>query len=274
MPLDLSRLAFCSWSVQPDSIDDVIRAAQAVGVHAVQLHLNPLSQSPEAWADTKARLDDAGIALFSGMITTTGEDYSTFETIRETGGFVPDEHWAQNLQDVRLAAEQAKALGLQIVTTHAGFVPHEPGAQQDKLAHRLTQVADTLADHGQQLLLETGQESADGLLAFLTKLNHDNVGVNFDPANMILYGMGDPIAALEILMPHVGQVHLKDATPSDTPGTWGTEVPLGEGAVDWPAFFALLQKHKPDVRASIEREAGEQRIQDIKQAARLATGQG
>ncbi|MFZ4576545.1 MAG: sugar phosphate isomerase/epimerase family protein, partial [Phycisphaerales bacterium] len=97
------------------------------------------------------------------------------------------------------------------------------------------------------------------------------VGVNFDPANMILYGMGDPVESLRALMPHVMQVHLKDATPSATPGQWGAEVPLGAGAVDWSSFFATLRAAGYAGDLCIEREAGEQRIEDIRTALALAS---
>ena len=90
----------------------------------------------------------------------------------------------------------------------------------------------------------------------MADLDHPAAGVNFDPANMILYGMGDPVAALRALEPHVRQVHVKDALPSATPGEWGSEVRAGTGRVDWPAFFAIAREL--GVAFLIEREAGEQ----------------
>jgi sugar phosphate isomerase/epimerase len=81
---------------------------------------------------------------------------------------------------------------------------------------------------------------------------------------MILYGMGDPVEALRLLMPYVMQVHLKDATPAATPGQWGAEVPVGTGAVDWKAFFRVLNDAAWKGNLCIEREAGEQRIEDIR----------
>ena len=97
----------------------------------------------------------------------------------------------------------------------------------------------------------------------------DHAGVNFDPANMILYGMGDPVEALRALLPHVLQVHVKDATPTAEPGTWGAEVPAGTGAVDWPAFFAVLSGAGRPIDLMIEREAGGTRVADIATAREL-----
>ena len=99
--------------------------------------------------------------------------------------------------------------------------------------------------------------------------NLQNLGVNFDPANMILYDMGDPIDALQRLAPHVLQVHIKDALPTSEPGTWGQEVPAGEGAVDWDQFFSLISTLPNVVNLVIEREAGSSRIDDIQKAVSM-----
>jgi sugar phosphate isomerase/epimerase len=95
------------------------------------------------------------------------------------------------------------------------------------------------------------------------------VGVNFDPANMILYDKGDPIAALRVLGPWLKQCHIKDATRTKTPGTWGNEVVAGTGEVDWPAFFRTLGELGFTGNLCIEREAGSQRVADITAARQL-----
>jgi sugar phosphate isomerase/epimerase len=130
-------------------------------------------------------------------------------------------------------------------------------------------VADAFAEHGAGVALETGQETAETLEGVLAELGRPDVGVNFDPANMILYGMGDPVRALKRLVPVVKQIHVKDALPTDTPGTWGTEVPVGEGAVDWDAFFDVALSIQPPVSFVIEREAGADRLDDIAAARDL-----
>jgi sugar phosphate isomerase/epimerase len=104
----------------------------------------------------------------------------------------------------------------------------------------------------------------------LRKLSRPNLGVNFDPANMILYDKGDPIEAVRVLGPLIRQVHIKDARRTKTPGTWGEEVAAGDGEVDWPAFFATLKALKYNGDFVIEREAGNQRVADIQQASQLA----
>src|SRR6185369_16319577 len=106
---------------------------------------------------------------------------------------------------------------------------------------------------------ETGQEKAPTLLGVLSELDCPNVGVNFDPANMILYGKGDPVESLRLLASHVRQIHVKDAFPTLKPGTWGREVPAGQGAVDWDAFFEAALALPRQVHFVIEREAGQDR---------------
>jgi sugar phosphate isomerase/epimerase len=125
-------------------------------------------------------------------------------------------------------------------------------------------VADIFAAANMNVGLETGQETADGLAALLGVLDRPNVVVNFDPANMLLYGKGDPIQAVRVLAPWIGQVHVKDANQTTTPGTWGEEVAAGTGEVDWPAFFATLAQIDFTGDIVIEREAGDQRVADIR----------
>jgi sugar phosphate isomerase/epimerase len=120
--------------------------------------------------------------------------------------------------------------------------------------------------------LETGQETAPALRQLLQQLNHPNLGVNFDPANMLLYDKGDPIAALRTLGPWIRQVHIKDARRPKVPDSWGEEVVVGTGEVDWPAFFTTLQQVGFKGDLCIEREAGTERVADIAAArAMVAT---
>lgn len=261
-------LAFCSWSTQPDGPAALIENAREIGIDRVQLHLDPLFVSPDAWADTPAKLDDAGVKVVSGMFTPKGEDYTTPATIQATGGVVPDEHWQANLEAFGKVSQLAKSMSLPYVSFHAGFIPEDDPAVHDKLVGRLRELGDLLHDTaGATLLLETGQETAESLDRFLAEVDRSHVAVNFDPANMILYGMGDPIAAVKVLAPRIGQVHIKDATAPPEPGAWGAEVAAGTGEVNWEAFFKALREGGFDGDLVIEREAGEDRIGDIKQAA-------
>jgi sugar phosphate isomerase/epimerase len=265
-----SRLAVCSWSLQPTNPRELIARLQSTGVDRVQLALDPLRENPAEWGQAPALFAEAGIRIISGMFGCIGEDYSTLESIRATGGIAPDATWSQNWKNIQATADLAKGLGLELVTFHAGFLPHDPAAPDyRKLADRVIQVADTFQARGLALGLETGQETATELLSFLQGLNRPNLGVNFDPANMILYGKGDPVAALRKLAPWMRQVHVKDATATRVPGTWGAEVPAGAGEVPWPTFFETLNTIGFKGNWVIEREAGQQRVEDIRTARQL-----
>ena len=113
--------------------------------------------------------------------------------------------------------------------------------------------------------LETGQETATTLLAALRDLDVP-VGVNFDPANMLLYGMGDPIDALRRLAPHVAQAHIKDARRSRAAAEWGEDVVVGTGEVNFAAMFDVMREAGAKVDYMIERERGKARLEDIQTA--------
>lgn len=266
------RLGVCSWSLRPSDPRDLAAKVHACGVDSVQLALDPL-RGGGAWDpdETAAILRDAGITIASGMMAPTGEDYSTLETIRDTGGIRPDATWPANLEAAKANAAIARRLGLALVTFHAGAFPEdESDPLYARMIDRLRAVADTFAAAGVRVGLETGQEPADRVVRMLDRLVRTNVGVNFDPANMILYGNGEPIPALRRLAPWVLQVHMKDARPTDRPGTWGTEVPAGEGSVDWAAFFDEVARLPRRVDVMIEREAGDSRVGDVSTAAVIA----
>jgi L-ribulose-5-phosphate 3-epimerase len=214
-----------------------------------------------------------GITIVSGMFGCVGEDYTTLDAIRQTGGLTPDATWDQNWQNMQATLRIARDLGIKLITFHAGFLPHEESDPNcAKMRERLGRVADLFASGGIDLSFETGQETADTLLACLQKLKRPNVGVNFDPANMILYAKGDPVEALRVLGPQVRGIHVKDARRTKVPGTWGEEVVVGTGEVDWKAFFATLGGFKFGGDLCIEREAGDQRAADIRTARQYISG--
>lgn len=257
----------CSWSLRARSPEELVRTASAIGVHSVQLALTPYADDPKKLEQAVAILARGGIAVRSGMLSTIGEDYSTLESIRRTGGLRPDEHWKANLARARSVAGLAKRIGVTLVSFHAGFLPETRASDERRaMIHRLRDVVDAFAAEGARVALETGQERAQVLLEVLDELERPACGVNFDPANMILYGMGDPVAALALLASRVLQIHVKDARRSSTRGTWGEEVPVGSGEVDWRAFFDVVRERRVDVDLMIEREAGENRVGDIRTA--------
>lgn len=269
-PQKPSQFALVSWATHAKTPAELAARVKEIGLNKIQMHLALAYADPAVWGNVQSDLQKEGIEIISGMFGTTGEDYSTLETIRLTGGFIPDKHWEANWKAVQDNTKVAAAMGLKLISTHSGFLPDDKKDPNfNKLVDRISQVAKHLGQHGITMLFETGQETADTLWQFLQALDQNgasNTGVNFDPANMILYDKGDPIASLKKLMPRVKQVHIKDAVRTKTPGTWGTEVPIGEGQVDWKSFIQVLSEGDFQGHLVIEREAGQDRVGDVRRA--------
>lgn len=263
------KVGVCSWSVAARSPGDLAAKVLAAGVTSVHLALDPLRAGPQVESETIGALRGSGIGIGAGMMAFRGEDYSTLESIRRTGGVSLDVYWEANLAAAAANAAIAARNGIGLTTLHAGFIPHERGPVRETMLARLRAIADTFAEQGVRIAFETGQESARTLLEALDDLDRPAVGVNFDPANMILYGMGDPIEAVRALAPRILQVHIKDAIPAAKPGTWGREVVVGTGAVNWPDFFRTLREENVHCNFMIEREAGQDRLNDIIAAREL-----
>ena len=173
-------------------------------------------------------------------------------------------------------ADFAKWLSCDTVALHLGFIPHDPAAEgYGEIVNVTRQLCDHCDKNAQFLHLETGQETADGLLEFIHQVDRANLKINFDPANMILYGTGQPIEALRKVGSHVRSIHCKDGTWSDKPGeTWGAEVPLGEGDVGMEEYLKTLKEIGYDGPLTIEREIPqdpERQKAEIGQAIELLT---
>jgi L-ribulose-5-phosphate 3-epimerase len=266
-------IAVCSWSLQPTGMADLVEKVRELGLNAIQLGLLNLIELDDKRKYLElGHLRTSGIQLTSGMISFPGEDYSTIADIRRTGGFVPDDQWPLRRRLAREAARFAEELGTRIVSTHVGFVPPPNDANYATIRDRVREVAEEFGGFDIDLLMETGQEPAIELLEFLGDLNAQNVGINFDPANMILYGAGDPMDAIRTLAGHIRHVHAKDAIASSKPGLeWGQELAFGTGEVNPAEFIGALNRAGYAGPLTIEREAGTDRMGDVR-AAILALG--
>ena len=222
------------------------------------------AENAEALEFVKGKVKRGEWKIMGTMVATVGEDYSTLESIKATGGIVPDANWEANKSIVSSGAKLSKELGAKYMSLHAGFLDENDKAAYNKYVERVKWMRDECAKYGIQLILESGQETAEELARFLKDV--PGVGINFDPANMILYGKGNPIKALKTLMPWIVQVHIKDALFTKKPGTWGAEVPWGDGEVGGKFFLAELKKLGYNGNYVIEREGGADRAKDIKLA--------
>jgi len=270
----VKNIAVCSWSLQAANPEDLIDSINACGLNQTQLALEPFVSGDWKLDSILSLLESSEISLCSGMFSTVGEDYSSLESIKVTGGICPDEHWEENLHLAQQAAHVASQLGIKRVTFHAGFIPQHGSNAYRTIVDRVKRITDVFAKHEINLALETGQERAESLLEMLSDPNMSTIGINFDPANMILYGMGDPAEALSLLKDRVVQVHMKDAISAKIPGQWGEEVPAGEGEVQWDHFFRTIQEFSQSLDVVVEREAGTQRVEDVLKAISIADQYG
>ena len=258
-------LAVCSWSLKPVNPLKLVSSCKACGIDAVQLALLPLVHNDD-WSECEQILRAAGISVLSGMLEASGENYSTLETIAKTGGLRQDATWSSTKENAVRVADISTKMEIPLVTFHAGFIPEDECDERTKMLRRLHELANIFSSNGIQLGLETGQERAENVVSVLEELSLPQLGVNYDPANMILYGKGDPIEAMKTLRPWVKQVHIKDAKVTEVAGTWGIDTPIGEGDVPWEEFLKLVPK---EVNLVIEREGGDNRMKDIKQAINM-----
>jgi L-ribulose-5-phosphate 3-epimerase len=253
---------------------ETLATLTAMGVACGQIGIPgdlPLAGEAERW---KSALDAAGFSLATVFASYVGESYADIPTVQKTVGFIPRE--TRQVREARTLemSDFAAVVGAPSIACHIGFV-HEDHSDPDFIAVRdmVRRICDYAASKGQSFALETGQEPAPTLLEFFRAVDRPNLRINFDPANMILYGTGDPIEALGVLGPHVVTVHCKDGDwpPKDQPGALGSEQPLGQGSVGIPRFLDQLRKVGYTGPLCIEREAhdAEQRLVDIKMAVGL-----
>jgi len=253
---------------------ETVRELKSWGVRCGQMGIPgnmPLEGAAARWKQALADENFTVVTVFAAYI---GESYADIPAVQHTVGFVPPATRAERESRTLAVSDFATELGVSGIATHIGFVP-EDRSSADYVAVRemVRRVCDHAEGHGQTFALETGQESAPVLLEFLLSANRANLRINFDPANMILYGTGDPIAALGTLAPHVITVHCKDGDwpPHGLPGALGQEKPLGQGSVGMERFLAKLKEIRYKGPLTIEREASDsaQRQRDIQMGAEL-----
>jgi sugar phosphate isomerase/epimerase len=231
--------------------------ARELGVPTIQLHApapaTRTADNARRFLDRLGQLEIKITAVFGGF---AGESYADIPTVTRTVGLVPPTTRKARTKEMKEIADFAKLLGVDVVALHLGFVPED---SSDPLYDEVFAVTRDICDHcrrqHQALHLETGQEPADSLLRFIEDVERDNLYINFDPANMILYGSGEPIEALKQLGSYVRSVHCKDAIWAPHPGQeWGAEVPLGQGDVNMELYLRTLNSVGYRGPLTIERE--------------------
>jgi len=250
-----------------------LATAQRLGITTAQILAPPETErTPRHIEELKSRFIQAGIQITVVFCGFPGESYADIPTVKTTVGLAPTKTRAERLTAAYKIADFARLVQVKAVGLHIGFIPEEQNDPDYRpLVEAVRSLCDHCAGHGQAVHLETGQETAHVLLRFLQDVDRQNLAVNFDPANMILYGAGEPIPALEMLAPYVRSVHLKDALWAAHPGQeWGVEVPLGSGDVNMEQFLQTLINNDYAAPLTIEREiVGEKQALDIEAGAAL-----
>lgn len=188
-----------------------------------------------------------------------------------TIGLVPEETRAARLEVLKRSADFARQVGVASITTHVGFIPENPtDPRYPPVVAALKEIALHCAEQGLGFWFETGQETPITLLRTIQDIGTDNLGINLDPANLLMYGKANPVDALDIFGQYVRGVHAKDGEYPTDGHRLGVEKPLGQGRVNFPLLLRKLKTFGFNGALTIEREiSGPQQIADIQQGKKL-----
>jgi sugar phosphate isomerase/epimerase len=170
-------------------------------------------------------------------------------------GLIPKELRERRVADILGGAALAERLGVKDIITHIGYLPDDPtNTTHVEVVEAARYICQTIAERGQYFLFETGEMIPTTLIRFMTEIGCDNVGVNFDPANLIINGRANPTDAARRLAPYIRGMHAKDAVHPIGTAPKGREVKIGEGAVDFTSILSILKEAGYDGSVSIEYE--------------------
>lgn len=188
-----------------------------------------------------------------------------------TLGLVPEDLRWDRIEELKRGSDFAKKLGVKNIATHVGYLPETPNTREyHSLVCALGNLVSHIKRNEQYFLFETGQETPVTLRRIIEDIGSDNLGINLDPANLILYGKANPVDALDIFGEFVRDIHGKDGCYPTDGKNLGKETPLGLGKVNYPAFIKKLKEIGYDGPITIEREiSGEEQIKDIIEAKKL-----
>ena len=249
------------------SYKEEFKKLRELGIGVCQFNTwNSSDELTEALAlDVKAEAEEQGIEISAVWRGWSGPAAWNFTEGPTTLGIVPEAYRADRIHDLKVGSDFAKALGVKRIITHMGFLPENPTDSlfADVVA-AIKEVAEYCLANGQELLFETGQETPITVLRTIEAVGTGNLGINLDPANLIMYGKGNPVDALDVFGKYVMEVHGKDGVYPHCGSELGEEKKIGDGKVDFKALIANLKALGFDGNIIIEREiSGEEQIRDI-----------
>lgn len=244
--------------------DSAIKKVHDLGVPTCQLGVD--SFEPELAAAVRSALDKYGIEATSAVFGGPGPNVYDFYHGPETIGFVPPKYRAARIAFAKKVSDFAKQVGIPAIQGHCGFIPENPNQPLYKEAvAAFREVASYARQNGQQFRYETGQETPITMLRAIEDVGLDNQGINFDCANLVMYGKANPVDALDVIGKHVQGMHAKDGLYPTDPRKLGDEVAIGKGKVDFPVIFKKLRALGYQGAVTIEREiSGPQQLEDIR----------
>lgn len=262
-----------------------LKKAKEIGADGVQIYAVHGEMDP-------ANLDAAARRELKDYIASLGLEISALCGDLGGHGFQDRSANREKVEKSKRILDLAKDLGTNIVTTHIGITPQD---QNSEIYAAMHEACEELGQYAKSLdayfAIETGPETAEHLKSFLDTLSTNGVSVNFDPANQVMVTGDDPVQGVYILKDYIVHTHAKDGIrykevdpreiygmlgyePMDhgkiaemvTSGQVFKEVPLGEGKVDFDAYFKALQDIGYTGYLTIEREAGDNPVEDIRKA--------
>lgn len=285
------QIGVCSWSWKSD-MNSILDAMNEMDISGMQLATTPwvagdlsdaqkeifgYEESEEVLNRIRSLSASGKINIMSTMICFPHEDYTSMETIYNTSGFLftedsyghdADEEWETNSELLKKAAQLTASLGVRYLSTEVGFVKKNWNLALERVKY----ACDVCSDEGVVFLIESGQESGEDMVKFLEDLKAaypgTEIGVNFDPANHILYGTDTPTNAYNTLLPWIRQIHIKDAVLDESlRKSWSEDVVWGNGDVSTTFNFLHTIYHSGYTgNLVVEHESGDNRIADIEVA--------
>ncbi len=253
-----------------DNYREIILDAKKNGFDFGQLVMwNPDFYTDENAKELKAFLEEVDFKAVSFWCGWSGVANWGYPEMYQSLGLVPDWLRDRRLNDLKRGAEFAHKLGIELVTTHAGYLPDDPNHPTHvAIVAALKELCLELQKRGQKFSFETGEELPLTLSLMIKDIGLDNVGVNFDPANLYINGRGNPLDAMDLLGCKVFGMHAKDAVPATFGNPKGKEMQIGQGKVDFKALLTKLKEYGYEGDILIEREIpyGEERNKQIRES--------
>jgi sugar phosphate isomerase/epimerase len=262
----IPRLGLVVQVKRGETSEETIKHVHDLGIPTCQIFFNELSMREAAPLMAATKKYDVQVSALSEH--NPGPRVFDFDHGPSTIGIVPPKFRRERIDALKFAADFARTCDISAIHTHLGFIPEDPNDPLYPVAiNSIKEVAHHCKEQGVMLLCETGEETPITMLRMIQDVGVGNVFVNLDTANLILYGKGNPVDAMDVFGHLVRGTHMKDGLFPTNPHTLGGEVAIGTGKVDFPALFRKLKEVNYTRTITIEREiSGPQQIADIMQS--------